>query len=126
MLAKFTPWFEQAFAKHAPEEEILWELGLITLVDPRPNGTNEDGSPRTSFISSIVLHIEVPGVVEGTFLANTALMNGSTITEEFADETVRDLVVKIPAQRAMQERSMADQQEQSVRNGQPTPTHGML
>jgi hypothetical protein len=109
------PWFEKAFAEHLPDETLLWGLGMITLVDPQPLDPNRPKpvSPEAQvnanpFVTSIVLHIEAPGVVEGTHLATDVLMNMSAITPEHADRTIRDLAEKLPAQRARQQASLGE------------------
>lgn len=128
MIPTFEPWFAEAFAEFVPDEDVLWGLGMITLVDPQEpeESISNEGTQRGRFITAVVLHMEIPGVVEGTHLATTVSMQPSMITEEHARETVRSVVSQIPLQRAAQEKAMLDRQEQATRNGQPTPTYGSL
>lgn len=125
------PWFRKAFAEYASEEDVRWALGTTTLPDPRlrkgqdgKQVEEDDGNPR--WITAIVLYAEIPGVVEGTHLATTALIQPNMISESHAYTTTSEMVSRFAEMRELQADAMAQAQEEALRTGRPTPPGGPL
>lgn len=102
------PWFADAFAEHAGDLEVSWELSLTTLPDPSRNH---------QFVSALTLYTEIPATQPGLFLANTVMMSPGFDQNKVA-ETVHQLVLNVREQLASNHTGPGDPDLTDLGNGQ--------
>lgn len=115
LFPKLVPMLEKAFE---PYEEFTWEVGMTFLPDP--------ASQAGDIAAFVGLFVEMPGAVVGTCLRATSLLNPNGQTQETLNEAVRTVAEQLQQGRSAQLTTMAQQQENALANGKPSPVSGLI
>lgn len=108
-------WFAAAWEKVAPGESIRWDVSFSAFPD-------QSGQ----MIAFVISYAEIAGVVMGTVMGNTAIVQPFSITEEHTEKTVRDQYAALQQGRSSQLQAMQQQADQAQGNGQRPPASGLV
>jgi hypothetical protein len=113
LFPQLTPLLEEAFEAYS---DVTWEIGLTFFPDPAA-GPGE-------IAAFVGLLAECSGASLGSVVRATALLNPTGQTQETINEAARLTYEKLQGLRSNQLAAMAQQQEEALANGKPSPVSG--
>jgi hypothetical protein len=116
ILPEVTPWFQAAFERHAQEDDVSWEIGLIQLpTDSRGN-----------FVSLIAIFAAIPGAVLGTLVMANRQIQPYGLNAEAVDTGVREIMEQLRESRSEQLKEMDEAGKLNAQFGSKPPTNGLI
>lgn len=116
MTDKLVPWVKEAVERYAHEDRIVWEAFPQMFPSPANQG----------LITGLGVYLEIPGVVMNTAVQTSLVIQSTGATQDSVDQMVRETMENLRKARTEQIASMEEAQQVAARNGNGSPTSGLI
>lgn len=116
LIDKVMTWIQEAVERYAYEDRVVWDAFPQMFPSPANQG----------LITALGIYLEIPGVVVNTAVQTSLAVQPNGVTQDSIDAVIRETMENLREARSQQIASMEKQQATAARNGNPSPSHGLI